>query len=74
VVVLRYSIDRGIACEYGTSLWIKVFSWFPKMEALSLLNPVKFKESLPTVTTSTLVRSCRDIEKTKKSLNQIQMS
>jgi hypothetical protein len=31
------------------------------MEALSLLKPVKFKESLPTVTTSTLLRSCMEI-------------
>jgi hypothetical protein len=38
------------------------------MEALSLLNPVKFKESLPTVTTSTLVRSCTDIERNQETI------
>jgi hypothetical protein len=62
VAVFRYSIDIGMACEYGTNFWIKEYSWFPNMEALSLLKPVKFKESLPTVTTSTLLRSCMEIK------------
>lgn len=62
VAEFRYSIDIGMACEYGTSFWIKEHSWFPNMEALSLFKPVKFKESLPTVTTSTLLRSCMDIK------------
>jgi len=35
------------------------------MEALSLLKPVKFNESLPTVTTSTLLRSCMEIKEKK---------
>jgi hypothetical protein len=35
------------------------------MEALSLLKPVKFNESLPTVTTSTLFRSCMEIKEQK---------